>query len=252
MARSRTPLRILCFGDSLTSGYHNYGLGEHPYSDALLDRLAAVLPDDSYDLEALADGEPGDVASRPAFQRRLREQLEERSFDWVIVLGGTNDLAYSISPHAIFNALKTCWDLALANGSKVLALTVPECAAKSASLDATRRGLNASILNYKQTNFYALDLFAKIPYHSLLEQDRDAFWDDGLHLTADGYDWMGRHIADGLLAILKQHDQPEAAKPATRKRRTKSDGDGQAFDEETGSPDVISQGYVVVRRRDLD
>lgn len=62
--------RVLCFGDSLTSGYHGYGLGEHPYAHALQRLLRARLPD----AVVVADGQPGDVVSRPAFARRLRRQ----------------------------------------------------------------------------------------------------------------------------------------------------------------------------------
>lgn len=70
----KTPLRILCFGDSLTSGYHSYGGGENPYADALVDRLANALPEDAYHITVVVNGRPGDVASRQPFQRRLREQ----------------------------------------------------------------------------------------------------------------------------------------------------------------------------------
>lgn len=58
---------------------------------------------------------------------------------------------------------------------------------------------------------------------------------------------MGRHVADGLLAILEQQ-----VKPTTHERRTRSADAGPPLDEEAGSPDVISQGYVVIRRGDLD
>lgn len=99
---------------------------------------------------------------------------------------------------------------------------------------------------------HSFDLFAKIPYHSLPEHDRAVFWDDGLHLTPDGYDWMGHHVATALLAILDRQHPPGAPEPATPKDHADGPGDSQAFDEEEGSPDVISQGYVVVRRRDLE
>lgn len=63
-----------------------------------------------------------------------------------------SDLANMASAHDVFNALKTSWDMALAKGSKVLALTVPECHAKVKWLNASRRALNASILAHEQTN----------------------------------------------------------------------------------------------------
>lgn len=62
----------------------------------------------------------------------------------------------------------------------------------------------ADAVHRRRLPSHALDLLPKIPFHALSESDRDAYWDDGLHLTADGYDWMGGHIADGLLRILSQ------------------------------------------------
>ena len=50
----------------------------------------------------------------------------------------------------------------------------------------------------------SFDLKSKIPYHSLTEEQRETYWDDGLHLTAEGYDWMGDHIADALIPLVKQ------------------------------------------------
>ncbi|KND89493.1 hypothetical protein TOPH_05920, partial [Tolypocladium ophioglossoides CBS 100239] len=249
-AMARTPLTVLCFGDSLTSGYHNYGLGEQPYSEVLIDRLEAALPE--REVQVVTSGVPGDLASLQAFRRRLKGECESRSYDWVIMLGGTNDLGSLVPVHRILAALEANWDIPLANGSKLLALTVPECHARLEWLDDNRRHLNSGILAHKQPNFYAFDLLPKIQYHSLSKQDRDTYWDDGVHLTGDGYDWMGGHIADALLQILSQEEKsPEAAKPKTRRPPAKKD-DEQAFDEEAGSPNHISQGYVVVRKKDLD
>ncbi len=53
-------LRILCFGDSLTSGYTAGGAISHPYEERLVERLAAALPDVS--VESNEDGMAGDVS----------------------------------------------------------------------------------------------------------------------------------------------------------------------------------------------
>lgn len=104
------------------------------------------------------------------------------------------------------------------------------------------------------TRSYSFDLTPRIPYHSLSKEERDTYWDDGVHLTGDGYDWMGGHIADALLQIVSQEGKsPEVAKPKPKSRRSPAKKeDERALDEEAGSPNHISQGYVVVRKKDLD
>lgn len=51
---------------------------------------------------------------------------------------------------------------------------------------------------------YPFDLSSAIPYFSLDEKRRKEIWaNDGLHLTAKGYDLAGQKIAEKLIAILK-------------------------------------------------
>lgn len=66
---SGRPLRILCFGDSLTSGFCHFGLTEHPYSIRLKDHLDAAFPDRRIDV--YTNGQPGDVVSNEPWEFRL-------------------------------------------------------------------------------------------------------------------------------------------------------------------------------------
>ena len=59
---------------------------------------------------------------------------------------------------------------------------------------------------------------------------------------------MGDKIADGLLPLLQN---PGNAAKSKRKSKTKS-SDQMAYEEEQGTSKDISQGYVVVRKKDLD
>lgn len=83
---------------------------------------------------------------------------------------------------------------------------------------------------------HAFDLKSSLPYHSLSHEDRDEYWDDGIHLSPSGYDWMGSLVANALIPLLKEE---EAA--------------AVTFEEESGSGRAnISQGYIIVRKKDLD
>ncbi|KAF5536156.1 esterase [Fusarium napiforme] len=100
------------------------------------------------------------------------------------------------------------------------------------------------------SNYQMATVFA-IPYHSLSERDRERYWDDGLHLRDEGYDWMGNHIADALIDILWSEGTFE--EPInSRASEVLALEDEVQFDEEDGNPRNINEGYVVVRKKDLD
>jgi hypothetical protein len=81
------------------------------------------------------------------------------------------------------------------------------------------------------------------------ESERERYWDDMVHFTPDGYDLIGQKVGIALVSLLvKERTSQET--PA-RRRRVYRDDD-LIFDEEGGNPFVIDQGYIVVRRKDLD
>lgn len=71
---SHSVLRILCFGDSLTSGFCHHGLTEHPYSGRLKELVTAAFP--HRQVHIYTNGEPGDIASNLPWERRLAEERE--------------------------------------------------------------------------------------------------------------------------------------------------------------------------------
>lgn len=167
--RAKPTLRILCYGDSLTSGYSSGP--DHPYSLTLLRVLSQAFP--SLNITADTDGTPGDVvcsSSTPGsrFLSRIEPKFLTRGggtpYDWTVVLGGTNDLALGFGADQIFEELRRIWGVPLSKGGRVLACTVPEAAAKStwkqkgepdrdhvfARVDRKRDALNELIRNHKQ------------------------------------------------------------------------------------------------------
>lgn len=86
------------------------------------------------------------------------------------------------------------------------------------------------------------------------EEDQKKFWEpDGVHLTEAGYDLMGEKIADGLIRILhlEEAQSTEISTIVTDARQRKLIEE-MIFEEEQGSPKLLSQGWIVVRKRDLD
>ncbi|MCJ1285515.1 hypothetical protein MMC26_004855 [Xylographa opegraphella] len=223
---SLTPpkLKILCFGDSLTAGYSMYGMKFYPYADQLQRVLQEAFPATA--IEILVDGMSG-AQVREQYSGRLNRACRaatDEPYDWVVILGGTNDLGLGKQPEEIYNALRVYWSLtpdpsillsvsslfcpqevwsiALETGANVLALTVIEAAARNASLIRRRDTLNAIISGHKADRLFHMDLCHAIPYFTMEERKRDLIWDDGLHLKEAGYEMMGDAIGAHLVELL--------------------------------------------------
>lgn len=85
-------------------------------------------------------------------------------------------------------------------------------------------------------------------------EDRAKYWEmDGVHLSAAGYDLMGEKVAEELIRIMKLADaqETEISSIASDPRQRKAIED-MIFEEERGNPRLLSQGYIIVRKSDLD
>lgn len=51
-----------------------------------------------------------------------------------------------------------------------------------------------------------MDLCSAVPYFSMDEAKQELIWDDGLHLTKEGYEMMGNAIAAHLIELLNSSD----------------------------------------------
>ncbi|KAJ6007863.1 hypothetical protein N7540_011839 [Penicillium herquei] len=222
-------LSILCFGNSLTAGFFHFGLEYHPYDEKFKEVLTEKFPE--LKVFTTVAGLPGDLVVFPgSFLGRMKDKCSKVKYDWVICLGGTkfvsslyfsyfhwlvtdigrptsdSDLGYQRNVDEIYTGLQEAWNIALESGAKVLALTIPECKARSEKLDSARAQLNAAILAHEQKDFYAFDLCRAIPYHDASEEFVEQIFDDGLHLTEEGYDLMGTVIAEHFAPLYAANE----------------------------------------------
>lgn len=212
---------ILCFGDSLTSGFFNHGRNFHPYSQ----RLSQLLNSDGrLKYYVKTSGKVREMA-HGSMTKRLPQVLGNSSrFDWVIILGGTNDVAHvknfgdddsfmtqliNVWQPRITRDIEMLHETAHRYGARTLLLTIPETAYEAwpsfKTLWVMRNRLNEDLRKYarrSQGNVVLCDLAAKFPRHSLPPQTQALLWNDHLHPTAYGYDKMAEIVYQCLKPYL--------------------------------------------------
>lgn len=102
---SASVLRILCFGDSLTAGYSRYGLLHFPYADHLRNKLQAAFP--ATEIHTDVEGMSGAQVEDQYLGRLNRAcgKAKHGLYDWIIVMGGTNDLGWGRKPEDVYEDL---------------------------------------------------------------------------------------------------------------------------------------------------
>ena len=194
---------MLAIGDSLTAGYCDQGRSNHSYAI----HLAKLLSSSPTPVVIDEQGRSGEKVYLTMAQRlqRLLSKSDASPYDWIIILGGTNDLACRNSAEKIFQpGLKPMFDAVLDSTEecRLVAMTVIENGLYSPGEkdDKPRQDLNHLIRHYatahmEKDRVYLVDLDKDIPYHGVQgSHDRDSIWDDLVHLTPAGYDRMATSI----------------------------------------------------------
>lgn len=196
--------RILCFGDSLTEGYTFQESGEfHPYST----KLRQLLDDHCQGTAVIhTAGVSGELVA-PSMTRRLDKLLKEASqpYDWVIILGGTNDLGMGLKGGDLLPHLLGLHDRARETGSRTLALAIPqyinELKPGNEGYRNEKAKVNDGLKTYcEQSNSKTVfvDLWNGLPFGTLPAEERVLYWVDGVHMTPQGYDKMAQVIFNCL------------------------------------------------------
>jgi acyl-CoA thioesterase I len=193
-----SSMSIVCFGDSLTVGYQSptYDVPyiiETPYGSFLQERLGAQAA-------VMTSGVCGEVTRDMVV--RFQQEVVAYTPDYVVILGGANDLGGYFAPPDIFRNLLCLYDQARAADIRPVAVTVPSIRMDIDPADrhwlddfvVQRQHLNRLILDYCAKHAMGcVDLFAATaePDTWLLA---GRYSNDGLHLTTAGY----RKLADLL------------------------------------------------------
>eukprot|EP01112_Ceratiomyxa_fruticulosa_P010811 TRINITY_DN2871_c0_g2_i2.p1 TRINITY_DN2871_c0_g2~~TRINITY_DN2871_c0_g2_i2.p1 ORF type:complete len:139 (-),score=22.95 TRINITY_DN2871_c0_g2_i2:90-506(-) len=131
--------------------------------------------------------------------------IEMDKYEYVIVLGGANDL--DDKPTDVFDNLAAVHNYLRENGVVSIAVTIPENRAEVAfkHMSTNRKEINRLLIEFCTKNdIPLLDLATKIPNINLPLEERDKYWSDSLHFTPFGYDTFGELLFELLDYLFKQ------------------------------------------------
>ena len=210
---SSPPLRVLCYGDSLTAGTSPPGFEEFPYAPYLQAQLEAHEDPRVASTTARAMGFPGWTATQMVETLNSHTGLAtclraSPPPSVVVLLAGTNDLGYcaGIDPNKarpvildpILSLHKTCHDL----GIPTVAIGIPSSAYQAMVPDAQAlaNAVNKGLEEFCQTE----DKATYVPFPFGFARGDKKWSPDGLHFSKEGYETLGIHLAPTVAqALLK-------------------------------------------------
>ena len=214
---NRFMMNILCFGDSLTAGYHNHGKAFTPYGNHLRQLLtySSRIP-----VNLKIKGIVGEMTHKQMVSRLPEILGNNTAFDWVVILGGTNDILHVknfADDQEFLGQLESVWQpritkdieklhtIAHNYNAHTMLLTIPENAIEAwpgyRILLKMRTKINDALRQYANENrdkVALCDLAKRLPRHSLTPQQEAMFWDDHLHMTPQGYNRMAEEVFNCL------------------------------------------------------
>lgn len=202
-------MKIVALGDSLTVGESEFDSGSDEYTSfpRYLEFLARRHLDprqSDLKVRVVNKGVCGDLTS--GMLERFSSDVVEEKPDYVIILGGTNDIGWSTDPAMIIRNLNTMYDAALSQGIGPVACSIPSILGFD-ELIPPRLRLNGMIrAEAEKRSIVFVDVFAATadPKTNRL---LDEFSADGLHLNAKGYKRIGQFIFDNWLrALLPEYE----------------------------------------------
>ena len=189
-------MKILCLGDSLTTGWYKYGCAAEPYGEHVEEAMTNV--------EVISMGFPG--ASTARVYRNFLEATDGdiSDYDTAVILTGTNDISQcrdgDMRPaettvaelHKIYNTF-------LKKNIKVVPVTVPPFAAHESDCDMTKC---RNIVNNEIRKFASDNKLPVVEFHdAILKEDSESYYDDNVHMSPVGYQLLARLVIEQLTKL---------------------------------------------------
>jgi lysophospholipase L1-like esterase len=217
------PIRIFCYGDSLTAGVAPPTRTFFPYAETLQKSLTDRATEENkfYTFEVDHAGFPGWTAEklheqlisdRPNNNNNINVQQklllrdpnksDASYYDILIYLAGSNDLGREVSEHDIVMSVLNVhsWAHHTARIPFTIAISVPPSAYQSHNPTAAKRAatVNEEVAKVIRQNFRrfsftkASTLWTPFP---ISWEEKEWWATDGLHLSQRGYERLGKYLA---------------------------------------------------------
>jgi len=207
---SRSSFKILCFGDSITAGFHSGGRCFEPYGRT----MGAEMRASGCDVSVLVNGLSGLTAREMVAKGRHPavpdctgkvgkglDVLLNRKPDLVIIMAGTNDLGMGVNPQAILADVVRLHKACHAQGIRTVALAPSTVAQGPSTLG--RQQLASLLRKWAKTTpavVACMDMMDLVPHNG-----PSPHWDmDDLHLSARGSRALGRRLSDQLKHLVHE------------------------------------------------
>jgi lysophospholipase L1-like esterase len=188
-------ITFVALGDSLTVGFIPSRIATQPYPRFLKeitdDFLMYSLKPNAFTTRFINRGVNGDLTSDMLL--RFKQDVIALKPNFVIILGGTNDLGWGLPVDEIFSYLKQMYEKAVDNNVEPIGCTVPSLLGWDKGIPP-RLTLNHLLQRFCcEKNTLCVDLFEAtcVPKTKRL---RSEYSSDGLHFNALGY----RKIAETI------------------------------------------------------
>jgi lysophospholipase L1-like esterase len=202
--------KILCFGDSITAGFHSGGRCFEPYGRT----MGGAMRSSGCDVSVLVNGLSGLTAREmvakakhpavPDCTGKVGKGLEvllNQKPDLVIIMAGTNDLGMGVNPQAILADVVRLHKACHAQGIRTVALAPSTVAQGPSTLG--RQQLASLLRKWAKTTpavVACMDMMDLVPHNG-----PSPHWDmDDLHLSARGSRALGRRLSDQLKHLVHE------------------------------------------------
>jgi lysophospholipase L1-like esterase len=198
------PIKVFCYGDSLTAGTSPPDILEHPYAPFLEKAMQTQARNNS--IMVRHKGLPGWTAKQLLADTNSVEGLGTglrvmSPIQVAILLAGTNDLAYTPDAASIYDSIlglhRVCYEKGVPH---TVAIGIPPSGYQSMVPEAA---FKAQAVNDALEKYCESEQRAKfMPFPFAFQNGDDKWAPDGLHLTPKGYQILGESLAPLILSLL--------------------------------------------------